>query len=170
MEPMSLTEQEAIALRGLKAAVNLAHETASNAGWYHDPQTGLPVKRNFGEVVALMQSELSEALEADRKNLIDDKLPDRMGVEVEFGDAFIRVADTTIARDESVSDAFIEVARLLQRHSITEVRFALCLFRLFAESKHLKIDVPGAIIAKNRYNRVRADHKLENRAAGGKRY
>jgi hypothetical protein len=31
-------------------------------------------------------------------------------------------------------------------------------------------DLPGAVIEKDRFNQVRADHKLEARAAGGKRY
>lgn len=32
------------------------------------------------------------------------------------------------------------------------------------------LDHIGALNEKNRFNRQRADHKLENRAAGGKRY
>lgn len=126
-----LTDEEDLAIRGLRAAQALAHATATNAGWYRDPATGAPVERNFGEVVALMHSELSEALEAHRKNLMDDKLPDRSGIEVEFADCIIRILDTAAA---------------------------------------MGLDVPGAIIAKNRYNRTRADHSLAARAAGGKKY
>lgn len=36
---------------------------AHDKGWYNDPETGQPVERNFGECIALMHSELSEALE-----------------------------------------------------------------------------------------------------------
>lgn len=43
-----------------------------------------------GLAIALMHSELSEALEADRKDLMDDKLPHRTGVEVEIADLIIR--------------------------------------------------------------------------------
>lgn len=126
---MTLDEQDAY--RGIQAAQKLAHETATNAGWYRNPATGEPIQRNFGEVVALMHSELSEALEAHRKGLMDDKLPHRSGIEVEFADCIIRILDTAAA---------------------------------------LGLDVAGAVIEKNRVNRIRADHSLSARAAGGKKY
>jgi hypothetical protein len=167
---MKMNDIETLAYDGLGAAIRLAHKTATDAGWYRDPATGLPKKRNFGEVIALMHSELSEALEADRKNLMDDKLTTRPGVEVEFADLFLRVGDTAAARGEDVPGAFIEVQRLLQRYSITEIRWALLMFRMFAESGEGGRDLAGSIIEKNRFNVTRADHKPENRAAGGKRY
>lgn len=130
LEPFTIDEHQTF--HGLRAAQRLAHTTATDAGWYTDPATGQPVKRNFGEVVALMHSELSEALEADRKNKTDEHLSHRLGVEVEFADCIIRILDTAAA---------------------------------------LGLDVPGAVIEKNRYNRARADHKLAARAAdGGKKY
>lgn len=132
MCPASMTDEESSAFLGLRAAQRLAHSTATEAGWYTDPKTGESIVRNFGEVVALMHSELSEALEADRKNTFDDKLPHRDGREVEFADCIIRILDTAAA---------------------------------------LGLDVAGAFIEKNRYNRQRADHKLSARAGeNGKRY
>lgn len=44
--------------------------------------------------MALMHSELSEALEGMRKDLMDDHLPDRQMIEVELADAIIRILDT----------------------------------------------------------------------------
>lgn len=130
--PTDMRPLERDAYEGLLAAQALAHRTAVDSGWYNDPVTGQSVERNFGEVVALMHTELSEALEADRKGLKDDKLPHRDGREVEFADCIIRILDTAAA---------------------------------------LGLDVAGAIVEKNRFNRQRADHKLANRAAvGGKRY
>lgn len=126
-----MDDAERAAYVGVKMAQYLAHKTASDAGWYKNPETGEDIARNFGEVVALMHSELSEALEADRKGLMDDKLPHRDGREVEFADCIIRILDT---------------------------------------AEVLGLDVAGAIIEKNRYNRERADHKLANRSAGGKKY
>lgn len=55
-------------------------------GFYDEP-------REDGTLIALMHSELSEALEADRKNLMDDKLTHRSGVEVELADCLIRILD-----------------------------------------------------------------------------
>lgn len=131
-ELLNLTDEEDLAYRGLRAVARLAHKTASDAGWYRDPQTGKGIDRNFGEVVALMHSELSEALEADRKGLMSDKLPGIDGRAEEFADCIIRILDTAAAKG---------------------------------------LDVAGALILKNRYNRQRADHKLENRSAtGGKKY
>lgn len=65
----------------------------ANDKWYFHPVTGAPVERNFGEVIALIHSELSEALEGHRKDLMDDKLPHRKMVEVELVDCMIRILD-----------------------------------------------------------------------------
>jgi hypothetical protein len=59
----------------------------------------VPSKRNFGEFIALVHSELSEALEAHRKDLMDDKLPQYKGVDVELADAMIRILDWVGAND-----------------------------------------------------------------------
>lgn len=113
----NLTVDEQIALAGLRAAQSLASTTARNAGWYNDPETGALVKRNFGEVIALMHSELSEALEADRKGLMDDKLPHRDGREVEFADCIIRILDTADALGFDIAGAMIEKNRFNQHRA-----------------------------------------------------
>jgi NTP pyrophosphatase (non-canonical NTP hydrolase) len=66
---------------------------AANERWWVDIHTGEPLKRNFGELIALCHSELSEALEGHRKNLQDDKLPHRKMAEVELADCVIRILD-----------------------------------------------------------------------------
>lgn len=85
------------------------HEASYNAGWWSNSKTGLDLKRvilapatPFEELLAgaivsqkicLSHSELSEAMEGHRKGLMDDKLPHRPMIEVEFADAIIRIAD-----------------------------------------------------------------------------
>ena len=113
-KPTNMNSVEVSAYLGLTAATALAHNTALAAGWYRDPKTGEAIARNFGEVVALMHSELSEALEAHRKNLMDDKLAHRPGMEVEFADCIIRILDTAAALGLDVAGALIEKNRFNQ--------------------------------------------------------
>lgn len=65
----------------------------ANDTWWKDPATGKPLQRNKGELLMLMVSEISEAMEGERKNLMDDKLPHRRMAEVELADALIRIFD-----------------------------------------------------------------------------
>ena len=62
------------------------HQQAVDAGWHKKP-------REVGTMIALIHSELSEGLEGDRKNLMDDHLPHRKMLEVELADAVIRIFD-----------------------------------------------------------------------------
>lgn len=70
------------------------HGDAVAAGWHHNIATGEPKWRNPGEMLMLAVSELAEAMEGHRKNLMDDKLPHRPMIEVELADYVIRVCDT----------------------------------------------------------------------------
>jgi NTP pyrophosphatase (non-canonical NTP hydrolase) len=103
-----------------------------NARWWRDLNTGEPIDRNIGELLMLMVSELAEAMEGHRKNLMDDKLPHRKMFEVELADLVIRVLDAAV---------------------------------------HYAPGLESAIMEKLAYNRIREDHKEENRRLpNGKKY
>jgi len=84
----------------------LCHE--ANRKWWENPKTGEPIQRNFGELIALCHSELSESLEGDRKDLMDDKLPHRKMREVELADAVIRIFDLAAGKGMDLGGAFVE--------------------------------------------------------------
>lgn len=62
---------------------------------------------NFGEKIALIHSELSEALEAHRKGLVSDHLPSFSGVAEELADAVIRIFDLAGRTGVPLGDAII---------------------------------------------------------------
>lgn len=86
----------------------ICHEQAKAAGWWTDLNTGLPKDRNVGELICLMHSELSEAMEAHRKNADDDHLPHRKGLEVELADCLIRIFDFAGAHGLDLGHAMAE--------------------------------------------------------------
>ena len=80
----------------------------ANEKWWQDPATQQPIKRNKGELLALIHSEISECLEGERKNLMDDKLPHRKMAEVELADALIRILDYVAGFNYDLQGAFDE--------------------------------------------------------------
>ena len=72
---------------------DLCYGESFKAGWHTNLQTGELLERNKGEMIALIHSEISEAMEGERKGLMDDHLPNRPMVEVEMADAVIRIMD-----------------------------------------------------------------------------
>lgn len=69
------------------------HQSCVDAGWYTDLFSGDPLDRNVPEMLCLIHSEISEALEGYRKGLKDDHLPDYDAIDVELADAVIRIFD-----------------------------------------------------------------------------
>ena len=99
---MNSLEQAAEDLRRIACAVHLA-----NFAWWCNPETGERIERNRGEQLCLIHSEISEAMEGERKNLMDDKLPNRPMAEVELADAIIRIFDYAHGHGYDIGGAFV---------------------------------------------------------------
>jgi NTP pyrophosphatase (non-canonical NTP hydrolase) len=84
------------------------HVHAANKQWWRNLETDEPIQRNVGELLALVHSEISEALEGHRKNLMDDKLPHRKMFEVELADAIIRIFDIAAGLNLDLGGAYVE--------------------------------------------------------------
>lgn len=79
-----------------------------NYTWWIDPNTGLGLVRNKGELLMLVVSEIAEAMEGERKGLSDDHLPHRKAAEVELVDALIRIFDYAGAFGYDLDGAYTE--------------------------------------------------------------
>jgi hypothetical protein len=87
------------------------HGKSKAAGWWEDMATGEDLTKNpyvIATKLMLVVSEVSEAMEGLRKNLMDDKLPHRPMAEVEFGDALIRICDLAGALKYDLGGATVE--------------------------------------------------------------
>lgn len=102
------------------AVVAESHGRAVAAGWwgaspgskYHyrdqvqdGTRLGIAI---VNEKIALIHSEISEAMEGFRKDAMDDKLEHRKQIEVELADAVIRIADLAGALQLDVGGAIVD--------------------------------------------------------------
>lgn len=78
-------------LQGLNDYASMCRLDA--AKWYVDLETGAERKSDVPRSLLLIVSEITEAMEGHRKDLMDDKLPHRKMFDVELADALIRIFD-----------------------------------------------------------------------------
>ena len=154
-------------------------------GWHDKP-------RSFNTFVCLFHSELSEAMEGLRKNLMDDHLPQYPMFQVELADFVIRCFDYL----GSIYNANYYVVDFPVVGEVSEIDMIAYLHHSVSESMNLKLSAKGnsgciataikgcfdfadkkgfdllqIINEKIDYNKHRADHKRENRAkSNGKKF
>lgn len=88
--------------------VDLCHGCSREAGWWEgEPRPNVTVP-TINTKLLLMVTEIAEATEGVRKDLMDDKLPHRKMVEVELADALIRICDLAGAMEMDLGGAVAE--------------------------------------------------------------
>lgn len=170
------------------------YEQNKAVGWWDNPN------RCLFECLQLVSTEVAEATEGARKNLMDDHLPHRKMEEVELADALIRLLDlggsqgwnfidrghgdyiesaddpvhgrSVGAMHFEINKCLVELSRHVVEHNeYTDDRYSEAAWIIIHVAKLRGFDLQAAMEEKLEYNRTRADHQRENRAlANGKKF
>jgi hypothetical protein len=157
-------------------------------GWWDD------MDRCFYQTLQLVSTEIAEATEGERKNLMDDKLPHRRMGEVELADVVIRLLDMAGRYGWSYSPAGFYPRTFSKPKAIGGQHFfltfltsmigafhaeGLCVYHAYSRlldtilevGKRAGYDVMAALHEKLEYNRTRLDHQRAHRATeNGKKF
>jgi NTP pyrophosphatase (non-canonical NTP hydrolase) len=101
-----MTTMQAYVASAANTLVKECHTASLTAGWWKPEDRDNPY--TVACKLALIHSEISEAMEGDRKNAPDDKLPHRKMIEVELADALIRICDLAGWLDLDLGGAVVE--------------------------------------------------------------
>jgi NTP pyrophosphatase (non-canonical NTP hydrolase) len=101
-----------VVLSGFALATDVCHSISVARGWWTNPD-GEAYDRNVGELICLMHSELSEAMEAARKDLPAEHIADApvvggpfTALEEELADLLVRVFDFAGGANLRLAEAF----------------------------------------------------------------
>ncbi len=170
-----------------------------NKRWWCDLDTGeyRPLKRCQATLFALIHSELSEMLEAVRKDLQSEKLPGVSGEAEELADVMIRVFDFCGGlgidfRDGYQQTSLLSIGHVLSENGRVRTKAAWvnrmhdvlslvslgkieefdCVVMECCEYAYAHgIDIDRVIAMKLEYNKTRIDHTNEHRKAeNGKKF
>lgn len=97
----------------VESLIGTVHSLNKKAGWWNDLHTnedltnkrGEPFVRNVPELLIMVHSEVTEAFEGHRKNLMDEHLPSYDSLTVELADAVIRILDIAGGLDLPLASA-----------------------------------------------------------------
>ena len=166
---------------------NKIHAQNKKMGWWDEV-------RSYKTIASLIHSELSEAMEGDRKDLMDDHLSHYKMFWVELADFSIRCfdylgyvknkeydfyIDNEISNSEFICDMHSQVSSFVNNMNdpyyrntdVPQKQLAYAVMSCFHHADSFNIDLHKIIIEKVEYNKHRPDHKKENRKKeGGKKY
>lgn len=164
-----------------------------NHKWWHDAK-GNPIKRDAGELLMLVVTELAEHVEGFRRDLLDDHVTHRKMDEIEMADAVIRILDFAAGFRVKIKFRTHNKSILIDKQAnrcgqVLNMTRNICTIALYHDDRMAgfligaliqnikmycnlhKLNLGRAIAEKLAYNRTRADHTHEARAkANGKKF
>lgn len=166
------------------------HQSNVDAGWWEFDE--LPHDIMYTKL-QLAVTEIAEATEGERKNLMDEHLPHREMGEVKLADAMIRLLDLAglgswayhatvdpcpaidMMENVAAKHLFICVEicdiGMSQDDNQRSYHYSTSINSILKVAEFMGYDVMGALFEKWEYNKHRADHKPENRAKeNGKKF